>query len=173
MGKVSIGLRGWRFDESEVFTDTGDLRALDSMPDETATRLARLSALVGSPCHACWLIHGDENLQDCHVAAVVYGEPMAEVVLCDDHEPDFLYWYREAGGDQYRGSEELQDAFFTWFENGGRAPADYAGLEHVDTAPDDLPTPEIDQEAANVERSEDEERRIDLRDIDLDEDYPS
>ncbi len=98
---------------------------------------------------------------------------MAEVVLCEAHEPDFLYWYREAGGDQYRGSEDLQDAFFTWFEDGGRAPTEYGGLEHVETAPEDLPEPEIDQAAATVDLAESEERRIDLRDIDLDKDYPS
>lgn len=166
MGKVSIGLRGWRFDEADVFTDDGDLRPVDQMPDDVAARVSRLSALVGSPCHACWLIHGDENLPACNVAAVVYGEPMAEVVLCEEHEPDFLYWYREAGGDQYRGSEAFQDAFFEWFTDGGRAPSDYSGIEHVDTEPESIPDPDIDQDAGPLERPGSE--RIDLRNLDLD-----
>lgn len=167
MGKVSIGLRGWRFDETDVFTEEGELRPVDHMPEDVAARVSRLSALVGSPCHACWLIHGDANLAECYVAAVVYGEPMAEVVLCEAHEPDFLYWYREAGGDAYRGSEEFQDAFFEWFDDGGRAPDGYAGIEHVDTDPEDLPEPEIDQGSDAVEMPGTE--LIDLRNIELDD----
>jgi len=147
MGKVSIGLRGWRFEEAEVFTPDGRLRPLDEMSDDDARRVSRLSALVGTPCHACWLIHGDADIAACNPAAVVYGEPMAEVVLCAAHEPDFLYWYREAGGEAHRGEETLQDAFHEWFLDGGRAPDGYAGLEHVDTDPTDLPTPPPVEEA--------------------------
>ena len=139
MAKVSIGLRGWRFEEADVFTSEGEVRPLDEMPPDARERVLRLSALVGSPCDACWLIHGDENIEQCRVAEVVYGEPLAEVVLCGTHEPDFLYWYREKGGDAYRGSEDLEDAFHEWFAGGGRAPDDYRGIEHVDTDPDDLP----------------------------------
>ena len=141
MAKVSIGLRGWRFEESDVFTPDGEVRPLDEMPPDARERVLRLSALVGSPCDACWLIHGDENIKQCRAADVVYGEPMAEVVLCGSHEPDFLYWYREEGGSEYRGSEKLEDAFHEWFADSGRAPEDYAGIEHVDTDPEDLPEP--------------------------------
>jgi hypothetical protein len=90
MGKVSIGLRGWRFDEEEVFTENGEYRPMDDMDEDTRTRLFRLSALVGSPCHACWLIHGDENIVMCNEMDVVYGEPLAEIGVCSEHETDFL-----------------------------------------------------------------------------------
>lgn len=173
MGKVSIGLRGWRFDESEVFDADGQLRPLDEMPADAATRVSRLSALVGSPCDACWLIHGDENLSDCNTAQIVYGEPMAEVVLCQSHEGDFLYWYREAEGEAYRGTEEFQDVFHEWFAEGGRAPEGYGGIEHVDTAPHDVPDPDIDEDALTVDTADEDTERIDLRDLDLDTDYPT
>jgi hypothetical protein len=139
MAKVSIGLRGWRFDEEDVFTPEGDVRPLDEMPADARERVLRLSALVGSPCDACWLIHGEENIEECNVAAVVYGEPLSEVVLCSTHEPEFLYWFREEGGSAYRGSGDLEDAFYEWFADGGRAPEGYGGLEHVETDPEDLP----------------------------------
>jgi hypothetical protein len=141
MAKVSIGLRGWRFEEGDVFTPDGDVRPLDEMPPDARERVLRLSALVGSPCDACWLIHGDEDIERCRAADVVYGEPMAEVVVCAPHEPDFLYWYREEGGSAHRGSEDLEDAFSEWFADGGRAPEGYEGIEHVDTDPDGLPEP--------------------------------
>jgi hypothetical protein len=141
MVKVSIGLRGWRFEENDVFTSDGEVRPLDEMPPDARDRVLRLSALVGSPCDACWLIHGDDDIERCRAADVVYGEPMAEVVLCTPHEPDFLYWYREEGGSAYRGSDDLEDAFYEWFADGGRAPEGYAGIEHVDTDPEDLPEP--------------------------------
>ncbi len=166
MGKVSIGLRGWRFDEAEVFAEDGGLRPVDEMAPDVARRVVRLSALVGSPCDACWLEHGDEGLDRCEPAAVVYGEPLAEVVLCAGHERDFVYWFREAGGDAHRGSEALQDAFHEWFLDGGRAPEGYAGVEHVDTAPDDVPRPPpVDLTAANVEVPEAQRHRIDLRNL--------
>ncbi|MFB6353200.1 MAG: hypothetical protein ABEJ92_03855 [Halobacteriales archaeon] len=166
MGKVSIGLRGWRFDEADVFAPDGSLRPVEEMDDDVASRVVRLTALVGSPCDACWLEHGDEHLDRCAPAAVVYGEPLAEVVLCPDHEADFLYWFREAGGDAYRGTDELQDAFHEWFLDGGRAPEGYAGLEHVDTDPADLPDPPpVDQTALTVDVPEDRRHDIDLRNL--------
>ena len=164
MAKVSIGLRGWRFDEAEVFAEDGSLRPVDEMDRDVARRVVRLSALVGSPCDACWLEHGDEGLDRCEAAAVVYGEPLAEVVLCGAHEADFLYWFREAGGDVHAGTDALQDAFHEWFLDGGRAPDGYAGLEHVSTDQAAVPTPPaIDQTAANVELPEAERHDIDLR----------
>ncbi|WP_135826061.1 hypothetical protein [Halorussus ruber] len=168
MGKVNIGLRGWRFDEDEVFTEDDNFRPVDQMPDDTRKRLVRLQALVGSPCDACWLIHGDENLPECNVAEVVYGEPLSEVVLCREHENDFLYWFGEAGGSQFKGEDRLQDEFHEWFLDGGRAPDHYEGIEHVETDPDDIPEPpEPDQEALNVEIPEEEQERINLRDMDF------
>ncbi len=158
MGKVSIGLRGWRFEESEVFTDDGDIKPIDEMDYDTRHRVVRLRRMVGSPCHACWLIHGDSNLDRCNEAAAVYGEPLSEVVLCDTHEPDFLYWFREEGGSEYRSDPELQDAFHEWFADGGRAPDDYEGIEHIDTDPTDVPhvsgttsAREAEQEAQSVD----------------------
>lgn len=169
MGKVSIGLRGWRFDEDEVFTDEGEFRPMDEIPEDPRSRLVRLQALVNAPCDACWLIHGDEKVHECNVAEVVYGEPLSEVVLCGEHESDFLYWFAEEGGDQFKGEEILQDEFHEWFLDGGRAPEGYGGVEHVETDPDDIPEPpEPDQEALNVELPEEERERIDLRDVDLD-----
>ena len=189
MGKVSIGLRGWRFDEDEVFTEDGEYRPMDEIPADPRKRLVRLQALVASPCDACWLIHGDENVHECNVAEVVYGEPLGEVILCSDHEPDFLYWFSETGGDRFKGQQELQDEFHEWFADGGRAPEGYGGVEHVETDPDDVPEPpEPDMEEMNVDVPEEERERIDLRnmevetgadadadedDFDLSRDYPS
>jgi len=79
MSKVSIGLRGWRFDEDEVFTDDGEVRPFDEMRDDTRRRLVRVGVLYGSPCDACWLIHGDAALDACNEATVLYGEPLSEV----------------------------------------------------------------------------------------------
>jgi hypothetical protein len=170
MGKVNIGLRGWRFEEDEVFTEDDEFRPMDEIPDDPRKRLVRLQALVGSPCDACWLIHGDENLRECNVAEVVYGEPLSEVVLCYEHESDFLYWFSEAGGSQFKGEERLQDEFHEWFLDDGRAPEGYGGLEHVETDSEDAPEPpEPDQEALNVELPEEEQERIDLRGMDLDD----
>ncbi|NEU56857.1 hypothetical protein [Halorussus sp. MSC15.2] len=167
MGKVSIGLRGWRFDEDEVFTEDGEFRPMDEIPKGPRKRLIRLQALVNAPCDACWLIHGDENVHECNVAEVVYGEALGEVVLCADHEPDFLYWFSEAGGSQFKGEQELQDEFHEWFLDGGRAPDGYGGVEHVETDPEDVPEPpEPDQEELNVDVPEDEQKRIDLRNMD-------
>jgi hypothetical protein len=175
MAKVSIGLRGWRFEEADVFTPEGEVRPLDEMPPDARERVLRLSALVGSPCDACWLIHGDEEIEQCRAADVVYGEPMAEVILCAPHEPDFLYWFREAGGSAYRGSEDLEDAFHGWFANGGRAPDGYEGVEHVDTAPEDLPDPPDPGESkpACAPGGEDDSAESDQPDLDLGADYPT
>jgi len=141
MSKVSIGLRGWRFDEDEVFTDEGELKPFDEMPPEPRTRIIRLHRLVEAPCDACWLIHGDAEVHKCNVASTVYGEPFSEVVLCAEHEHDFLYWYREEGGREYRGEEDFEDAFHEWFADGNRAPEGYGTIEHVDTDPEDVPVP--------------------------------
>lgn len=173
MEKVSIGLRGWRFDEEAVFTDDGEFRPLDDIDDDVLQRLVRLSVLVGSPCDACWLVHGDDNIESCNVVEAVYGEPMSEVVVCREHERDLIYWYQHEGGDEYRGEEAFQDAFYEWFEAGNRAPDSFAGLEHVDTDPGELPDPpEPDQELIDAAGAESGDR-IDLRDVDLDTEYPS
>ncbi|MFB6137620.1 MAG: hypothetical protein ABEJ42_04685 [Halobacteriaceae archaeon] len=167
MAKVSIGLRGWRFDESAVFDDAGNFRSVEDMPADTRKRLVRLVALYDAPCDACWLIHGDEALERCNVSSVVYGEPMAEVTLCDAHEADFLYWFRECGGAEYRGSAAVQDEFHEWFAAGNRAPEGYGGLEHVETDPDAVPDPHVpDQSAVTVPIPEEERHTVDLHDPD-------
>jgi hypothetical protein len=203
MSKVSIGLRGWRFDEDEVFTDDGEVRPFDEMRDDTRRRLVRVGVLYGSPCDACWLIHGDAALDACNEATVVYGEPLSEVSVCDQHEADFLYWFRKDGGIEHAETERFEDAFHEWFAAGHRAPEGYGSVEHVDTAPRDLPEssmPDPD-EHGDLGTREVVEQRIDLRtgeiedapdprpdasddedeeeldlddaDVDLDADYPS
>lgn len=174
MGKVSIGLRGWRFEESDVFDESDTLRPMDEMPPDVASRVTRLSVIMGSPCNACWLLHGDDHLDECNTAAAVYGEPLAEIVVCDTHETDFRYWYQEAGGDRYRGTDEFQDAFFEWFAAGGRAPAEYDGIEHIDTDPEALPDPpRPNPQTDSASSSGPPTREIDLRETDLGRDYPS
>jgi hypothetical protein len=178
MPKVSIGLRGWRFEEAEVFEQDGGYRPLDEMPQDAANRISRLSALVTEPCHACYLIHGSADVGRCNVAEIVYGEPMAEVLLCAEHEPDFLYWYREAGGEAHRGEAELRDAFHEWFADGGRAPEEFEGVEHVEAAPDDVPEapdpteelPGLEEELEALAPGEREALDVDLSDLDLDAD---
>ncbi|WP_132059868.1 hypothetical protein [Halorussus amylolyticus] len=168
MGKVSIGLRGWRFDEDEIFTEDDDFRPMDDIPKDPRHRLLRLQALVGAPCDACWLIHGDENIHECNVAEAVYGEPLAEIVVCSDHESDFIYWFAEEGGSRYKGEDVLQDEFHEWFLDGGRAPEGYGGVEHVDTDPDDIPEPpEPDPEEFNVDVPDGDRERIDLRNMEV------
>jgi len=163
MEKVSIGLRGWRFSESDVFDEEGRFRPLEEMPDDVANRVSRLSVLVTAPCDACYLVHGEENVGACNVAEVVYGEPMGEVILCGEHEADFVYWYRERGGDSLRGEPELRNAFHEWFADGGRAPGDYPGIEHVDTDPEHVPDPPDPDEVDFGEAG----------DLDLNAEYPS
>jgi hypothetical protein len=165
MSKVSIGLRGWRFEESEVFTDEGEFRPLTEIPEDARHRLVRLSLIVDRPCDACYLVHGDAEKDRCRQAAIVYGEPLDEVLLCDRHEADFLYWFREEGGRALAGDDDFRDTFHEWFAAGGRAPEGYAGLDHVETDPDTLPDP---PDAAEVQRrleaaAEFEGERIDLR----------
>lgn len=167
MTKVSIGLRGWRFDEEEVFDEEGDFRALSDMSPDTRDRISRLMDIVNDPCDACWLIHGEEEKERCRSAAVVYGEPLREVVLCNRHEVDFLYWFREADGRELVGDRLFSNAFHQWFADGGRAPEGYGGIEHVDTDPDSVPDPEPDEELQSLEEelaslSEEEREALDL-----------
>jgi hypothetical protein len=179
MGKVSIGLRGWRFDEDAVFDADGAIRDLAAMPEDTRHRLVRLSALLGEPCNACWLVHGEENVEQCNTGTIVYGEPLAEVLLCEDHEADFLYWFREEGGEAYAGSADLQDEFHEWFLDGGRAPEGYAGLDHVDREPDALPDvaeeaggrqcglPEVEAQVDEMDEAEREALDLNLDELDV------
>ena len=115
MAKVSVGLRGWRFDEDEVFTDDGEWAPLDEMSDDTRNRLLRLGILLDQRCDACYLEHGEAEKRRANPAAIVYGEPGDEVLLCDDHESDFLYWFRKEGGSDLTGEEEFRDEFHEWF----------------------------------------------------------
>jgi hypothetical protein len=171
MGKVSVGLRGWRFDEDAIFTDDGLFKELEEIPLDARQRLIRLVSLIEKPCDACHLIHGDEEIHRATQAAVVYGEPGEEVLLCDDHEADFVYWYQEAGGSDYRGEPDLADAFYEWFADGGRAPDDFGTVDHVETDPDDLPDLPNARELQAMLEENYEPHRIDLRDyIDDDSD---
>jgi hypothetical protein len=173
MPKISVGLRGWRFEESAVFDAAGDLRPLDEIPEDARHRLLRLTAIVGEPCDACWLATGGDS-RAMNQAAVVYGEPVAEVLLCRDHESDFRYWFTECGGEAYAGGEALPERFHEWFDDGGRAPEGYAGLEHVDRDPDSVPEPgrpdELDEVEERVGELSDDERTaldLDLDDLDV------
>ncbi|MFQ3318420.1 MAG: hypothetical protein ACI8UR_000311 [Natronomonas sp.] len=161
MGKVSIALRGWRFDEEEVFDETGDIRPLEEMSEETRKRLIRLRVVAGEPCDACWLT--TEKKADCNVARIVYGEPLSEVLLCPEHEQDFLYWFREDGGSLEKGESHFADTFHEWFAAGNRAPEEYGGVDHVDTDPDKLPAPDMDEDVPELE-----EALEDIEDEDLD-----
>jgi len=162
MGKVSVGLRGWRFDEAEIFTDEGLFRQLGEIPLDARQRLIRLVFLVDKPCDACRIQHGEDNIERANQAAAVYGEPDDEVVLCDDHEADFIYWYQEAGGSEYRGDPDLPDAFYAWFGDGGRAPDAFGTVEHVETDPEDLPDPPDGEEIQAKLEENHEPERIDL-----------
>jgi len=161
MSKVSVGLRGWRFDEDEIFTDDGLFRELGEIPLDARQRLIRLVFLVEKPCDACRIQHGEDELQRARQAAAVYGEPGEEVLLCDDHEAEFIYWYQEAGGSAYRGDPALADAFCEWFSDGGRAPEAFA-VEHVETDPDELPEPPDGEEIQAKLEENFEPERIDL-----------
>jgi hypothetical protein len=193
MAKVSVGLRGWRFEESEVFTDDGEFKPLLEMPEDARKRLVRLTYLVEDPCDACYLVHGEAEKRRCNPATIVYGEPGDEVLLCEDHEADFLYWFREAGGSDHRGEERFRDEFHEWFAGDGRAPEGYGGLDHVATDPESLPSPpsatELDRrlnenydnevidirELAGVDDDEERLGPDDLDDLglDLDTEYPT
>jgi len=169
MGKVNIGLRGWRFDD-DVLTDEGRVRPLATMDPEDRQRILVLADRVVDPCDACWLAYGQERVEECNVAEVIYGEPGGEVVLCSAHEPDFLYWFREDGGAEYAGELQLQDAFHQWFIDGNRAPEDYEGLEHVDedpTALPDAPSPTDAIPGFEEELAEMDDEELDGLDVDL------
>ncbi|MBO4246582.1 hypothetical protein IL252_01980 [Halomicrobium sp. IBSBa] len=172
MGKVNIGLRGWRFDEDEVFDDDGRVRPLGTMDEDTKARVLRLTERLSDPCDACWLRYGQDDPQQCSPAEVIYGEPRGEVILCRDHETDFVYWFREVADEELIGTRDLQDAFHGWFADGGRAPEGYAGVEHVDEDPEGVPeTPDPHEELPGIEeeieRIDDED--LDALDIDLDD----
>ncbi|PSQ58617.1 MAG: hypothetical protein BRD23_06430 [Halobacteriales archaeon SW_9_67_25] len=174
MGKVSIGLRGWRFDEEDVFDEDGEIRGLEEMPADTRHRIVRLSSLMGEPCNACWLLYGEDDIEQCNPGTIVYGEPLAEVLLCGDHEADFLYWFRELGGEEFAGSGVLADEFHEWFLDGGRAPDGYGGLDHVQRHPDALPNgadPTESESIDEVERQLDEmaDAEREALDVDLDD----
>jgi len=168
MAKVSVGLRGWRFDEAAVFDDEGRFRPLSEMDRDDRERLVRLVDLVERPCDACYLVHGER--EPCRQARVVYGEPGAEVLLCDAHEADFVYWFREAGGAAHRGEPSLRGAFHDWFADGGRAPDGYAGVDHVETDPENLPAPPDPEELQAELEAGVELDRVDLRELLDDED---
>jgi len=165
MSKISIGLRGWRFDESTVFTDTGEFRPLESMPDDDRQRLLRLNVLIDEPCDVCQLTIGAEDIGRCRPAAIVYGEPGAEVLVCDPHEPTFIHWYREAGGADLAGTAAFQASFHRWVAAGNRAPAEYRGLEYIEEDPAAVPMPKSIAELTDElnTRFAHERRRIDLR----------
>jgi len=171
MTKVNIGLRGWRFD-ADVLNEEGRVRPLATMAPENRQRLLVLADRVADPCDACWLAYGDDKIEECNVAEVIYGEPGGEVVLCSVHEPDFLYWFREAGGDEYAGDRGLQEAFHQWLIDGNRAPEGYEGLEHVDEDPTAIPDapdpsaalPDFEEE---LDRMDDDE--LDALDVNLDD----
>jgi hypothetical protein len=175
MGKVSIGLRGWRFDEDEVFDDEGQLVPLAKMSEDTRRRIARLSALIGDPCDACWLVHGEENQDQCNAGRIVYGEHDGPVLLCDGHEADFRYWFHEEGGRDLAGAPELQNGFHEWFATGNRAPESYGSVEHVEEEPDAIPEapdtaegiPSLEEEIAQTDDEELEELGLDLDALDL------
>ncbi len=159
-----------------MFDEDGTLRRLTEMPADDRERILRLTALVGEPCDACYIEHGDAEIEQCDVGAIVYGEPMGEVLLCDAHEGDFLYWFREEGGEELAGTRELANAFQAWFDEGNRAPAGYGGLDHVEEAPDQLPAfdpHEIQGLEDDLQEMDDTEREaldVDLSDLDLDVD---
>lgn len=165
MAKVSVGLRGWRFEEGEIFDQDGEFKPLDEIPADPKERLVRLLALIEEPCDACYLIHGETDVQRCRPAEIVYGEPGSEVLLCGVHEADFLYWFREEGGSQLKGDPELQDAFHEWFAEGNRAPDDYSGLDHVETDPETLPEPPGPQEIQERLETQREQHRINIKEL--------
>ncbi|WP_435099111.1 hypothetical protein [Halorubrum sp. N11] len=192
MAKVSVGLRGWRFDEEEIFTDDEELRPLDEIPEEPRERLLRLVGLVEEPCDVCYLEHGEAEVQRCNQAEIVYGEPRGEVLLCPEHEPDLLYWFREEGGSEHAGTLEFGDRFHEWVAAGNEAPEGYESVEHVDEDPDGLPDlPDQQDVQERVEQDfegdridilelagqsgdeEDELSEDDFEGVDLSTDYPS
>ncbi len=169
MSKVSVGLRGWRFEEAEIFDEEGEFKPLAEIPEDPRQRLIRLTTLLDKPCDVCYLIHGEEEIKRCNEAAIVYGEPMGEVLLCEPHEREFLYWFQEAGGSEYKGSEELADAFHEWYAAGNSAPEGYGSVEHVDTDPAGVPEPPSPEEMEARLNEGFEPERIDIREYMSDE----
>jgi len=195
MAKVSVGLRGWRFDEEEIFTDDGELRPLDEIPEGPRERLFRLVSLVEEPCDVCYLEYGESEVHRCTQAEIVYGEPEGEVLVCPEHEPDLIYWYREEGGSDHAGSREFADRFHEWVAAGNEAPEGYGSVEHVEEDPDGLPDlPDQREVQERVEQdfegdridilelageggddgdADDELNEDDFEEVDLSTDYPS
>ena len=193
MAKVSVGLRGWRFDEDEIITEDGELKPLDEIPEEPRERLVRLVGLVEEPCDVCYLEHGEAAVHRCNQAEIVYGEPNGEVLLCPEHEPDLIYWCREAGGGEHAESLEFGDRFHEWVAAGNEAPEGYGSVEHVEEDPESLPDLPDQQEIQERVGQDFEGDRIDIlelagkgdgddedelneeafQDADLSTDYPS
>jgi len=169
MGKVNIGLRGWRFEEDEVFDENGRVRPIGTMPEDTKLKILRLAERLGDPCDGCWLEYGREDPGRCRQGEIIYGDPGAEVLLCRHHEPDFLYWFREAGGKNLAGDDEFAERFHDWFVEGGGAPESYEGIDHVDEDPDNVPTvPDQDEALPGLEEELEEFDEEDLSDLDID-----
>ena len=192
MAKVSVGLRGWRFDEDDIFTDDEELKPLDEIPEEPRERLVRLVGLLEEPCDVCYLEYGEAEVHRCNQAEIVYGEPRGEVLLCAEHEPDLIYWYREEGGSEHAGSLEFGDRFHEWVAAGNESPEGYGSVEHVEENPTELPDLPDQQEIQERVERDFEGERIDilelagaesddedsvteesLSDVDLSSDYPS
>ena len=184
MTKVSIGFRGWRFDESEVFDEDGSYRPLPEMDEDTRERIERIPTLSGQPCDVCYLEEEAGERDSRNEPTAVYGEPGAEVLVCDEHEATFYYWFLEAGGDAHEGTPDLQDEFHEWAAAGNREPEQYDGPDHVETDPENIPAPRAgDLYGLPVELPEEEQARLDLLeghdadelegDLDLDAEYPT
>ena len=165
MAKVSIGLRGWRFEEDEIFSDDEELKPLDEIPEDPRERLLRLVGLDEEPCDVCYLDYGEAEVHRCNEAEIVYGEPEGEVLLCPEHEPDLLYWFREEGGSDHKGSVEFADRFHEWVAAGNEAPDGYAAVEHVEEDPDGLPDLPDQQEVQERLEADFEGERIDILEL--------
>jgi len=139
MAKVSVGLRGWRFDEEEIFTDDEELKPLDEIPEEPRERLVRLVSLVEEPCDVCYLEHGEAEVHRCNQAEIVYGEPKGEVLLCPEHEPNLIYWFRGGGRQRARRRPRVRRPLPRVGRRGQRGPGWVRPVEHVEEDPDGLP----------------------------------
>ncbi|MFB6283315.1 MAG: hypothetical protein ABEK59_05185 [Halobacteria archaeon] len=114
--KISIGLRGWRFNPDDVFDADGNLKSPEEIPEDQRERIARLPDIIGNACHVCMLLNPDEGWDEWTKATVVYGEPRHEVLTCDDHEPVFETWFFDEGGEALKGSDNLADTFHAWIK---------------------------------------------------------
>ncbi|PSP50592.1 hypothetical protein BRC67_09235, partial [Halobacteriales archaeon QH_3_68_24] len=82
---------------------------------------------------------------------------------------------QEAGGQAVAGETELGDRFHEWFADGGRAPEEFGGVEHVEENPDDVPEapdpqselPGIEEEIAAMDDEELARLDVDLSDLDI------